>query len=199
MLLVRKICSGLTFPGKKAILTQGNEVYSMKKANIEQLLNQFGMPVTMMVFGIVLLVFPDSASVIIACLMAGLLTLGGIVYGIGALLDRRISRGFWALVCLSLGGTLAGNPLLLARNVGRFLGIFLAIEGGNCLRKGKRVFGMVILAAAVALVLSPMTLSRLVFSACGLVVLVIGIAMLLSRLREQRYLEKGDDNIIDAL
>ncbi len=171
----------------------------MKKRKFSDYMNQFGMPVTLMAFGLILLIFPDSASVIISYLMAGLLTLGGIVYGIGALLDRQLSKGFWALVCLSLGSVLAGNPLLLARNLGRFLGIFLAIEGGNCLRKGNRVFGTVILVAAVALVLSPMTLSRLVFSACGLVVLVIGIAMLLSRLREQRYLEKGDDNIIDAL
>ena len=79
------------------------------------------------------------------------------------------------------------------------LGIWLAMEGGACLRKGNRVFGWVILAAAVALVLSPMTLSRLVFSACGLVVLLIGISMLLSRIRDQRFLDQGDDNIIDAL
>lgn len=171
----------------------------MKKRNISEYINRFGMSVTLMVFGLILLIFPDSASAIIAYLMAGLLTLGGIVYGVAALLDRQLSKGFGALVCLSLGSVLAGNPLLLARNVGRFLGIFLAIEGGNCLRKGNRIFGTVILVAAVALVLSPMTLSRLVFSACGLVVLVIGVVMLLSRIRETKYLTGGDDNIIDAL
>ena len=73
------------------------------------------------------------------------------------------------------------------------------MEGGDCLRKGNRVFGVVILVAALVLLLSPMTLSRLLFSACGLVVLLIGIGMLADRLKNQKYLDKGDDNIIDAL
>lgn len=171
----------------------------MKKENLLQLLNRFGTSVTMLLLGLILLLVPDSAAVIIAYLMGGLLTLAGIVLGIAALLDRRFSKGFWALACLSVGGTLVGNPLLLARNLGRFLGVWLAIEGGDCLRKGSRNFGVILLVAAVLLVLSPMTLSRLVFSVCGLVVLVMGVWMLVNRIREGNYLDKGDDNIIDAL
>lgn len=171
----------------------------MKKENLLQLLNRFGTSVTMLLLGLILLLVPDSAAVIIAYLMGGLLTLAGIVLGIAALLDRRFSKGFWALACLSVGGTLVGNPLLLARNLGRFLGILLAMEGGDCLRKGNRVFGTVILIAAVVLVLSPMTLSRLVFRLCGVAVLVTGAGMLANRLRDGKYLDEGDDNIIDAL
>ena len=73
------------------------------------------------------------------------------------------------------------------------------MEGGSCLRRGNRTFGVIILVAAVVLVLSPMTLSRLVFSLCGIVVLAIGAGMLVERIRNQSYLDKGDDNIIDAL
>ena len=47
------------------------------------------------------------------------------------------------------------------------------------------------------LVLMPMTASRLVFSLCGLVVTVVGIVMLLDRLRKPRLKDGGD--IIDAL
>ena len=36
-------------------------------------------------------------------------------------------------------------------------------------------------------------------SLCGLVVLFIGAGMLVDRLKHRKYLEKGDDNIIDAL
>ncbi len=171
----------------------------MKKLTFMNTVNQYGMAVTTILLGLILLLVPDSASVIIAYGIGGILTLGGIVFVIGALLDRSFFKGFWALACLSIGGTLMGNPLLLARNLGRFLGIWLAIEGGDCLRKGNRVFGWVILIAAVVLVLSPMTLSRLVFSLCGLVVLFIGIGMLIDRLKNQKRLHKGDDNIIDAL
>jgi len=171
----------------------------MKKLKFMDAVNRFGMPVTTIVLGLILLIVPDSASVLIAYGIGGILIFGGIVFAIGALLDQSLSKGFWALACLSIGGTLAGNPLLLARNLGRFLGIWLAIEGGDCLRKGNRIFGVVILVAAVALILSPMTLSRLVFSLCGLVVLIIGIGMLADRLKNQKRLHKGDDNIIDAL
>ena len=171
----------------------------MKKKKFTEAVNRFGMAVTTILLGLILLLVPDSASMIIAYGIGGILTLAGILFAIGAFLDRSFSKGFWALACLTIGGTLMGNPLLLARNLGRFLGIWLAMEGGDCLRKGNRVFGWAILAAAIALVLSPMTLSRLVFSACGLVVLLIGIAMLLSRIRDQRFLDQGDDNIIDAL
>ena len=171
----------------------------MRKETLLRLLNRFGMSATLILLGLILLVAPDSAAVIIAYLMGGLLTFGGIVFGIGALLDRQISKIIWTLVCLSLGGTLMSNPLLLARNLGRFLGILLAMEGGSCLHRGNRTFGVIILVAAVVLVLSPMTLSRLVFSVCGLVVLAIGVGMLAERIRNQAYLDKGDDNIIDAL
>ena len=171
----------------------------MKKETLWQLLDQFGMSLMLILLGLILLIVPDSASVIIAYLTAGILILSGIVIGIGALLDRRISRILWALVCLSLGGTLAGNPLLLARNVGRFLGILLAMEGGSCLRRGSRIFGTVLLVAALVLVFSPMTLSRVVFSLCGLVVLVTGTLMLLARIKDRRFLPEGDSNIIDAL
>ena len=171
----------------------------MKKLKFMEAVNRFGMPVTTMLLGLILLLVPDSASVIIAYGIGGVLTLAGIAFAIGALLDRSLSKGFWALACLSIGGTLMGNPLLLARNLGRFLGIWLAIEGGDCLRKGNRVFGTVILVAALVLTLSPMTLSRLVFSVCGLVVLVIGAGMLVDRIRNQKYLDEGDGNIIDAL
>lgn len=171
----------------------------MKNRKFSETVNRYGMSVTTIALGLILLLVPDSAAIIIAYGVGGILLLGGIVLGAGGLLDRRLSRILWGLVCLSIGGTLLGNPLLLARNLGRFLGIWLAMEGGDCLRKGNRVFGVVILVAALVLVLSPMTLSRLLFSACGLVVLLIGIGMLADRLKNQKYLDKGDDNIIDAL
>lgn len=172
----------------------------MKHKKIPEAAKVLAMPVSLLVFGLLLLIFPDSASVIIAYGVGGVALLAGIILGIGALLDRRLSQIFWTLVCLSLGTTLIRNPLVLARNVGQFLGIFLALEGGSCLRKGSPVFGTVLLVAAAVLVFSPMTLSRLVFSLCGGVLLVMGAAMLLSRLKQLRYLPQGKDrNIIDAL
>ena len=61
---------------------------------------------------------------------------------------------------------------------------------------------MAVVTAAIGaiLILLPMTTSRVVFSICGLVVLLIGIVMLVDRIRKRRLLEPKDDpNIIDAL
>ena len=54
-------------------------------------------------------------------------------------------------------------------------------------------------AVGSTLVLMPMATSRLVFSLCGIVVLIIGVGMLLDRLKHRKRLPKGDGNIIDAL
>lgn len=173
----------------------------MKKYKLSELLNRFGMPVTLMVLGLILLVNPDSAAVVIAKILGWVLTAAGVGYGVAAVLTpyRRVSRLFWAAVSAILGGTLLAAPLLLAKNIGRFLGILLAIEGGDWLRKGSKITGVCLLAAAVGLIFAPMTLSRVVFSLCGVVVLVIGGLLFYARLKEQRYLNSGESNIIDAL
>ena len=171
----------------------------MKKETLWQLLDQFGVSLMLILLGLILLIVPDSASVIIAYLTAGILILSGIVIGIGALLDRKVFQGICALVCLSVGGTLMGNPLLLARNLGRFLAVLLAMEGGTCLRKGNSLWGAVLLVSALVLCFAPMMFSRLVFSLMGLVVLLIGIGMLVTRLKNQKKISGGDNNIIDAL
>ena len=59
---------------------------------------------------------------------------------------------------------------------------------------------LILFAVIVQLILLPMTASRLVFSLCGAVVAVIGVVMLVDRIRSRRWLDNGDDpNIIDAL
>ena len=174
----------------------------MKRSKISALLNRFGMPVTLMLFGLLLLVFPDSAAILIAKVLGWILSAAGMFSLIAALSSSRsrVSKGIGAAVCLLIGSTLLAQPLLLAKNIGRFLGVLLAIEGGNCMRKDGSLMGAALLAAAAGLVFAPITLSRIVFSMCGAVVLVIGIVMFISRTKERRYLEDGGDpNIIDAL
>ena len=62
-----------------------------------------------------------------------------------------------------------------------------------------RILAILTTVVGVVLTVLPLTTSRLVFSLCGVVVLGIGIAMLIDRLKGRRYLEDGDPNIIDAL
>jgi len=170
------------------------------KQKFSDILNRFGMPVTMIVLGSVLLFSPDTASALISKIIGWILTTAGVVIGISALFSqRKAGKIFWALACLSIGGVLAAKPLLLAKNIGRFLGILLAIEGGDTLRNGSKLLGGVILLAALGLIFAPMSASRLVLSLCGLVVLVIGVATLLDQLRGPKRLKGKKDDIIDAL
>ena len=174
----------------------------MKKMKFSNLLNRFGMPVTLMLFGLLLMLSPDSASILIAKVIGWILTAAGVGCVIGAVTASRgrVSKGIWAVVCLMIGSSLLAQPLLLAKNIGRFLGVLLAIEGGNCMRKDSTLMGIALLIAAVVLVFAPLTASRIVFTLCGAVVLVIGIAMFALRLKRNPWLDEGDDpNIIDAL
>ena len=54
-------------------------------------------------------------------------------------------------------------------------------------------------ARPLVLMVLPLTTSRLVFAVCGIVVLLLGVGMLLDRLKQLHYLPSGKDDIIDAL
>lgn len=178
----------------------------MKKHDILSLVSQLASPVLLIVLGVILLFNPDSASALIAKLLGWIVTLVGIGIGISAIVDRRgaIGKGVCSVGCVCIGGWLLANPLVLAAGVGRLLGILIAIRGiRDVLQSRSRGHGqkLAIITTVVGIVLAvlPMTTSRLVFSICGAVILVIGIAMLIDRLKNRRYLDGGDSDIVDAL
>lgn len=178
----------------------------MKKRKILSIIYQLASPVLVILLGLVLTFSPDTASALIARIVGWIITLIGIGFGISALLDRDGLAGkvFGAIVCAGIGGWLAANPLMLAAFVGRFLGVLLAIRGIRDVflsrsRGHGQILAIIVAVVGVILAVLPMTTSRLVFSICGVVLLVIGVAMLIDRLRDRRYLDDGDPNIIDAL
>lgn len=177
----------------------------MKKKDFEYLMNTFAMPVLLMLLGLVLLINPDSASIAIARIIGWILSMAGIFYGIYAVIGekhRRTMRMVSAVICLILGSVLQANPLILARNIGRFLGVLLAAEGGQIFFKhtGSKLLGILTLVGAVILVMAPLTASRLVFALCGLILISIGGAQLLERLKRKKLGGSSDKpDIIDAL
>lgn len=178
----------------------------MKDNRFLDLLYQLASPVAVTVLGLLLVVNPDSASVLIARVIGWLLTVIGIGFGISAILDREhaVRKGITAVLFACTGGVLSANPLLLAAWIGRIIGVLIALRGIRDLflyssRGYSRVLALITAAVGALLVVLPMTTSRLVFSFCGLVVLFIGIGMLVDRLKHRKRLPKGDDNIIDAL
>ena len=178
----------------------------MKKNSFPDLLVQLASPVAVILLGLLLVVNPDSASVLIARIVGWVLTILGIVFGIAAIVDRDhlIRKGIPALLFFCAGGILSAKPLLLAAWIGRLIGLLIAVRGVRDLmisgRYGySRILALITAAVGIILVVLPMTTSRLVFSLCGVVVLFIGIGMLLDRLKHRKRLPKGDGNIIDAL
>ena len=172
----------------------------MKKNSFVELFRRLASPVAVILLGLLLVVNPDSASVLIARIVGWILTIVGIGFGVAAIVDRdrAIRKGITAVFFACLGGSLSANPLVLAAFIGRIIGLLIAARGIRDLTMGySRILALITTAVGAVLVVLPMTTSRLVFSACGLVVLLIGIGMLMDRLKHNKYLDNG--NIIDAL
>ncbi len=179
----------------------------MDKRTGMALLRRFMTPVVLIVLGLVLVLSPDSASALIAKVLGWILLATGIGFGVAALTgpSRGLGKLLPALVFLGAGMWLLQNPLVLAAGIGRLVGILLLLRGlGDLLdaRKQHRGVALPVITILLGVVLAalPMTTSRFVLSACGLVVLGVGVAVLIDRLRDQQRLDGPEDpNIIDAL
>lgn len=175
----------------------------MKKNPVFSLLRQFSLPVLLIFLGLVLVILPDSAAVLVSAIIAWVLAMGGVAYLLFSLVSlRRVTHALTGAVCLLLGAFLLKNPLFLARNLGRVLGILLAVEGIDSLTKynSGRFMGLAALVGAFLLLTAPMTASRMVFRLCGLLLVAIAAGQILMQLRFRRFQKEDDDpNIIDAL
>ena len=179
------------------------EVILMKKEEILSYIRLFLAPVLVMLLGLILIVNPDSATVLISKILGGVIILIGIGAGIAAIFNKkgRTAKAITAVVMAFVGGWLVNNPLALAAWLGRFIGVLLVIDGLQDIAELRR-FGksflmpLIVAIVGVVLILMPMTTSRLVFTLCGVVVLIIGAAMLLDRIKSKPRLKSSD--IVDA-
>ncbi len=187
--------------------TISKEVITMKKQDILSLVKLLLVPSLLILLGLILVVNPDAASALIAKIIGCVLILGAVCTGAYAIFSQsgKIGKGILAVGLAVTGGWLTANPLLLAAWIGRVLGVLVILNSIPDLiyarKQGQNVlFDAIAATVGAVLVLMPMTASRLVFSACGVAVMIIGLVMFLDRLRNQRRLQPGDDpNIIDAL
>lgn len=177
----------------------------MKKTNIPALLYQLASPVALIVLGVILFLNPDSASILISRLLGWAVLLAGIGFGIAGFVQKGTGKIVTAVICLSAGSFLLANPLILAAWAGRIIGLLLLARGVRdfmiASRRESKILSVITAVLGLLLLVLPLTASRLVFSLCGIVILIVGFAMLIDRLKERKYLlDEGDDpNIIDAL
>lgn len=178
----------------------------MKKHDIFSLLYQLASPLALMLLGLTLIFSPDTASALLSRILGWVAILAGVGIGIAAIFSKngQVAKGILAVGCVSIGGFLMRNPLVLAAGLGRILGVLLILRGGRDVIQSRRrghgqLLAIAVTVIGVVLTVLPMTTSRLVFSGIGAVVLLIGVAMLLDRLKDRKYLDDHDPNIIDAL
>lgn len=186
----------------------------MKKYTPIQLIRMLGIPAVTVLIGLILLFSPDTASALIGKILAWCCILSSLALGAGALLGpaaNRNNRLLWTAICFAAGFWMLLNPLTVAKFLGRVLGITLMIRGGqtaaeNIRYKGKKlvitralvISALVVIVGAV-LVILPLATSRMVFSVIGIVMICVGAAEGIDRLKGPKLLDEGEDpNIIDV-
>ena len=178
----------------------------MRKQNFLYSLKRFLPPVILILLGLILTFSPDSATILLVQIIGWVLITAAIGIAASLLIPGSLfSKVLGVTLCGIAGIWMVTNPLSLAAWFGRLIGILLLIQGIQDIvyqRVLRSSLFLPILTAVVGAVLTalPMTTSRVVFIAAGIVVLIIGVLMLVERLRHPASLEEPDDpNIIDAL
>lgn len=178
----------------------------MDVQKVMKMLRLFFLPALLIGLGVVLVINPDSAIVLVTKIIAWVLIGFGAVGVLRILVDKTYGQiGQWIVpvICLAVGGYFLTNPLMLAHIISRIIGLVMIIGGIGDLREshyraGKGLAIVMIVAGAVFL-LMPQTLTHTILGLCGLVMAAIGIVELLEKLREAKQLEAGEKpTIIDA-
>ena len=177
----------------------------MKKHNVSAFLSRYATPVVLIALGLVLTFCPDTASALISKVAGWGLMMAGVIVAVAMVVDSdwSVSRILTVLVLVGLGRWLMNHPLAWAAWGGRVIGLLLLLRGirdftQSVFAQGKALSAVTAVLGLV-LILMPMTASRMVFSLCGVVILLVGGGMLAERIWEKKNWEGDDPNIIDAL
>lgn len=160
-------------------------------------------PALTIFLGLVLLLHPDSLTSLIGMAVGFVVALVGcgllVSFFFGNTKDGlRLAA---AIILMILGFAVVKNPLSLASQLGRFIGILLVLQSvreltGEITLRSKTL-SVITGIVGLVLMLVPMATSRLLVSGCGIVVLVMGIGMLAEAIRQNKNGGPMDD-IIDA-
>ena len=182
----------------------------MRNLDWKELLRREGGSILTILCGVLLVLKPDTASALLSAVAGWAL----IAVGVAALIagfagDFGIGSVVTGAVLLLAGTWLHRNPLMIASVLGFVAGFLVLRQGINAMKdaqRSKRSGGLwipgAVLAVAEALIglrllLSPLSISRLVLSIGGLVLIAIGVCNLVNHSRSRRYIPKTG-GIIDA-
>lgn len=165
--------------------------------------------VLMVIFGVVLTFKPDFASEMVSAVLGWVL----IALGVAAMVVGFVGKlGLGTIVSgvlmLLTGSWFHRNPLMIASAIGTLLGVLVLSQGWREARNSSRakraggfwipgaILAVVEIVIGIRLILSPLLVSRLVLSVCGIIMAVCGVCNLTAFGRSRKYI--SDSNIIDA-
>ena len=182
----------------------------MNKFDWRSLLRFHGGSLLMILFGAVLTISPDSASVLVSAVLGWLLIAVGVMMLLAGILGGiEVMTILQGVVFIMAGAWLHRHPLMIASVLGIVLGLTALSQGW---KKGKRAMrlkmygsfwlwdaGMAALEllAGLVLILTPLSLSRAVVTVAGIFMVVCGVLDLLST-RKNGGGPGNYSNIIDA-
>lgn len=181
----------------------------MKAFDWRELLRYESGSVLMVIFGVLLTFKPDFASGMVSAVLGWML----IAMGVAALVAGFVGRlGLGTIISgvlmLLTGSWFHRNPLMIASAIGLLLGILMLSQGWRELRNSTRtkraggfwifdaILAVVEIAIGIRLILSPLLVSRVVLSVCGIIMAVCGVCNLTAFGQSRKYIQ--DSNIIDA-
>ena len=174
----------------------------MDRTKIQRLLRDGGKYLFVLVCGLILTFNPEGATVWVTRL------LGWALVAVCALRLIRLAAGdrlhwgraaFYSGAALCVGVILLAKPMIVANLVGRTMGLILMIWGISAIREGhSKLVALVTTAAGLVLVCIPAMLTNTLLTLCGIIMSVIAAVNIAAVIREQKRLENGDPNIIDA-
>ena len=182
----------------------------MKKFDFQNLMRLHGGAVLMILCGGILAIFPDSASVLISAVLGWLLIAVGVSLLVAGMLGGiAVTTIIQGAVLLVAGAWLQRHPLLIASVLGIVLGLIALSHG---IEKGKRAMRLKMygetwiwqaglaaleLLVGLALVLTPLSMSRAVMTVAGIFLVICGVLDLFS-FRKSGGGPGGYSDIIDA-
>ena len=181
----------------------------MKNLDWKEFLRREGGSILTILCGVILVMRPDTASALLSAVAGWVLIAIGVAALIAGFSGSSGGSVVTGAVLLLAGAWLHRNPLMIASVIGFVAGFWVLRQGLKAMKdaqRSKRNGGLWIPGAVLAvlealigvrLMLSPLSISRLVLSIGGLALIAIGACSMAAHYKSTRYIPEPG-GIIDA-
>ena len=181
----------------------------MKNLDWKEFLRREGGSILTILCGVILVMRPDTASALLSAVAGWVLIAIGVAALIAGFTGSSGGSVVTGAVLLLAGAWLHRNPLMIASVIGFVAGFWVLRQGLKAMKdaqRSKRNGGLWIPGAVLAvlealigvrLMLSPLSISRMVLSIGGLALIAIGACTLAAHYKSTRYIPEPG-GIIDA-